>query len=248
MSSALLSTVPIPFWPVVWRYVAIVTFYVANWACLLGSQLGIFAHTWSLAIQEQFYLVWPLAILFLLRSFRSRSTIMLLLLCATCASLFWRFQVALGTHTIDRVYWASAGAAVVLVSLLVLTSLGPAFAYGVTSIVGLATAMMIVDVLSDTSWLALVLGQPWLRWTGRISYGLYLWHFPVFFHFGVLRLGPSQDISYERVVLAWIVTCATSTASYLLIERPALPLKSRFAWHQNLAAAVTCPSSPESHR
>jgi peptidoglycan/LPS O-acetylase OafA/YrhL len=274
----LLSTVPMPFWPVIWRYVAIVTFYVANWAYMLGSQLGIFGHTWSLAIEEQFYFVWPLIILFLLRSLRSRSKIMLLLLCSAGVSLVWRFYLALGTKTLDRVYWAtdthadglligaalallvgmktfsgvvlhcaSVGAAIVLVGLLMFTPLGPAFVYGVTSIIALSTAILIVDVLSDRSWLALVLEQPWMTWTGRISYGLYLWHFPVFFQLGILKLGPGQGISYERVVLAWVVTFAASAASYLLIERPALALKTRFAW-QSRAAAITCPSSPESHR
>ena len=65
----LLSTVPLPFWYVIWTYLAIVTFYVANWALILGSPLGILGHTWSLAIEEQFYLALP----FLIRTVRPQT-------------------------------------------------------------------------------------------------------------------------------------------------------------------------------
>ena len=273
----LLSTVPTTFWSVIWTYVALVTLYVANWALMLGSPLGIFGHTWSLAIEEQFYFVWPLMILFLLRSFRSRANVMLLLLCSAGVSLLWRFYLTLGTNTLDRVYWAtdthadglligsalallvglkvfsgvalryaSVGAAIVLVYLLTFTPLGAAYAYGVTSVVAFVTAILILDVISARSWLAIALEQPWIAWTGRISYGLYLWHFPVFFQLGVLRIGSGHDISYERVALAWVVTFVAATASYVLIERPALALKARFAWQRG-ETVLPVPSSPEWH-
>jgi peptidoglycan/LPS O-acetylase OafA/YrhL len=273
----LLSTVPTTFWSVIWTYVALVTLYVANWALMLGSPLGIFGHTWSLAIEEQFYFVWPLMILFLLRSFRSRANVMLLLLCSAGVSLLWRFYLTLGTNTLDRVYWAtdthadglligsalallvglkvfsgvalryaSVGAAIVLVYLLTYTPLGAAYAYGVTSVVAFVTAILILDVISARSWLAIALEQPWIAWTGRISYGLYLWHFPVFFQLGVLRIGSGHDISYERVALAWVVTFVAAAASYVLIERPALALKARFAWQRG-ETVLPVPSSPEWH-
>ena len=273
----LLSTVPAPFWSVIWTYVAIVTFYVANWALILGSPLGIFGHTWSLAVEEQFYFVWPLIILFLLRSLRSRANIMVLLFCAAGASLVWRFYLSPGAQTLDRAYWATdthadglligsalaflvgikifsesalryagGGAVIVLVYLLTSTPLGPAYGYGVTAVAAFATAILILDVISARSWLAVVLAQPCLAWTGRISYGLYLWHFPVFFQLAVLRAGSARDISYERVVLAWLVTFAAAAASYVLVERPALALKARFTW-QSRAVVIARASSAEGH-
>src|SRR3989442_13537110 len=69
---------------------AAVLFYVANWAIMAGFGLYPFAHTWSLAIEEQFYALWPLALLVLLRYVRTRVVIVSIVGAGIAARILWR--------------------------------------------------------------------------------------------------------------------------------------------------------------
>ena len=66
-------------------------FYAANWVNVYrDGALGVVAHTWSLAIEEQFYLVWPMILVFLLRRRLRLSTIAVVASVGVVAASLWR--------------------------------------------------------------------------------------------------------------------------------------------------------------
>lgn len=128
---------------------------------------------------------------------------------------------------------AGAGplAAVGLVGLLVAIPLTPYYAYGISALGALATAVIILDALTGGLRLTRLLETRGLVRVGRISDGLDLWHFPIFVQFGALKQ-PGDHASYLQILLAWGVSFRAAVLSYLVIERRALAYKDRFSWNR----------------
>ena len=78
-------------------FVLSVLFYVANWALVAGHSHGLLVHTWSLAIEEQFYILWPVGLLLLLRVTRRRILLALLLAAAAPLAVAYRFWTVVPT-------------------------------------------------------------------------------------------------------------------------------------------------------
>ena len=100
-----------------------------------------------------------------------------------------------------------------------LTIGGTLFALGVAFALGAVLA-------NPKSIFARLLRLPPLVWAGRLSYGLYLWHFPVFtFVAGWFSILPPLRLMALQVIGTFV--CAT--VSYYLLERPCLKLKKKFS-------------------
>jgi peptidoglycan/LPS O-acetylase OafA/YrhL len=226
-----------------------VLLYVANWASLMGVELGGLGHTWSLAVEEQFYLVWPVAMLACLR-WRNG----LLWLCAvgiagSCALRLVLWDGGAGAVRIYRGSDTEAFALLVGCLLAVLlhrgllrpsrrawptgVALGAVLALGlvpatdwtssvvVPLVAPLAAAVAIWGVAGDaaTGWLA----GPVLRYVGRRSYALYLWHSLVLLA-GTVLVGRTP----AGLVLSLAALVLVVETSWLLVEAPCLRLKGRF--------------------
>ena len=79
------------------------------------------------------------------------------------------------------------------------------------------------------------LDWPPLQYLGKISYGLYIYHFPLIWITGLIREHGVSDAAARPVILigSFVGTVAVASLSYYLLEKPFLNLKDRFASYLN---------------
>jgi peptidoglycan/LPS O-acetylase OafA/YrhL len=138
---------------------------------------------------------------------------------------------------------AILSALLVLLLLVVVPSTSSFLYYGGFTAVAAAVATIIISLFHAPlrSFHAL-LDVGVLRWFGRLSYGLYLWHLPVYFLYDQL-FPPFPVRSYTlRIFLPFIIKFAASVAvaalSFYFIEQPALRLKRRFGAETQVANRI----------
>ena len=243
--------------------------YVYNWFGIFQEisytevfeRKNFFHHLWSLAVEEQFYLVWPVILLVFQKYLNKRITITLVVTGIVASSLMmWvlyepfedPLRVYYGTDTraaallmgVLLAYlwrpWRAKSAKlfsgiaekgylfVGLISLALLlwanthyTLLMPSsdeLFRGGFLITSLITAGVIASVVTPNSYLNLFLGMTPLVWIGKRSYGLYLWHWPVF---QLTRERVDVDLTgWELFGVRMFITLVLVEISYQYIERP----------------------------
>lgn len=214
--------------------------YVANVMTIVqDGYLAGYSHTWSLAIEEHFYLVWPLVVVLLVRR---RPVVVIarwaLLVCAL--ALGWRVVLAVGLGagdlllyhgTLERadalLYGCAAAAAVragwrppswlpwpclfVLATLLFLR--GTVVVTVGLALLGVASAGLAVGLDHAPGRLRAVLGSRPLAEVGLLSYGIYLWHYPL------MRMADRASGPWAAAVAGLVITPLVAAASYYLLER-----------------------------
>jgi len=278
-----------------WHQIAAGTSYFAATGPVSPLQ-----HTWSLAIEEQFYLVWPIVVGGVLwiatratrRASRragdatghpNRRPLLVLLGVTVAGAVASAVDTAIlfgGGRNLDRVYYGTdtraaslligaalaigfalwrtgredaavdraapdraaadraaadraaadrtrprvvgAGAVLALAGVLAAIAAVPGSArwlypYGLLALDAAVVLLIVAAVALPASLAARFLSLAPLRALGKISYGLYLWHFPLFLWLSAGAVGMSGT---PLLLLRLSVTVAVSTASYFLIEQP----------------------------
>ena len=177
--------------------VAAVAGYVSNWYLMATAvagqvQWGALGHTWSLAIEEQFYLVWPLVAIGAARW--GRRTVLRVAASGAAVSLVWgmasgrpnlasdvsAYALLVGCALAAWMHGRRTSSPSALIAVVALAPLLPLSTLRLDRVAQVAVPLL----TAVTIWVVVqtpvrVLSGRVLTWVGRRSYGLYLWHVPV---------------------------------------------------------------------
>jgi peptidoglycan/LPS O-acetylase OafA/YrhL len=236
-------------------------FYFFNWLMVtdLAHHQWMFSHLWSLSVEEQFYIAWPLVVL-LLFSYGSPKWLRFAVVIAGIAipslarAIAWTNEHSLHLYfrtdlRFDGLMWGALAALLIdagyyppsrlrialrwiaplaLIFLFVIASfdgLSNGFLYLIGfSFVGMLSSIIIYSVcFCSGSILNAILEIGALRWIGTISYGLYLWHWPI-----ILIVTGWHKEAWSMMRWEFCLTFLVATLSFYFYERPFLRLKDRF--------------------
>ena len=256
--------------------------YISNWHFILTDQNYFvkFAapspvlHTWSLAVEEQFYLVWPVLTWFIMRRWKARGVFITALGLALASAIegyllfrhgassarlyygtdlrvqevmvgaalaaYWggaqgsRSAITtLGRHgTFGRfvvLIWGFVGLGILGWAFHAVDGAGGFLYRGGFLLIAVAALGLIATVVElPRSPIALAFSLRPIRYVGRISYGLYLYHWPLFQALSGPRTGLHGP---PLLILRLVVTFAISAASFHVIEEPIRRRQGIFQGH-----------------
>ena len=208
------------------------------------SELKPLLHTWSLAIEEQFYILFPFLLILISSKLSGRYAPWLIALAILSlgasvvgtridenAAFFllpfrgWELLIgsilALGVipslqHRTLLNMLSAAGLVMMLFSVLAYTSATP-FPGIAAAVPTLGTALVIYAGSGNDTWVNRLLSVRPMVFIGLISYSLYLWHWPAIVYAKLYLINEPTDL--EKLVI-FVATLAIATLSWRFVETP----------------------------
>lgn len=209
-----------------------------------GSETKLLLHTWSLGVEEQFYIFYPFFVLLMHRwlpRYMKVAVVLATVLSFALSMYFSRTEPTAAFYLIPMRAWELGIGA--LIALNVLPKIASKHARNVAAVIGAALVLFAVfkirpDYAFPAPWalvpcigatLLIAYGRDavtarmlaWkpVRAVGLISYSLYLWHWPII---TLYRLNYGMEISTGGKVFVVALSFAAATVSYFLVEQPFL--------------------------
>lgn len=235
---------------------------------LANQSPSLFQHYWSLAVEEQFYLLWPLLLLLLKRRRRLAVAIIVILTLTSfigCALLTFGHKPYAFFSLPSRAWEFGLGAIVAMFApKLTTVSKNMAVSLGWLGLGGIAASTLLFsDLTAFPGWVAMIpvaatalviaagvsphgrsslerlLGLKPLQILGNVSYSLYLWHWPVFLVAGYLTNHSTDALLMVSLIAGSVML---SLLSFTFIEQPlrdAPFLRKRIYRSYGFSAVVT---------
>jgi peptidoglycan/LPS O-acetylase OafA/YrhL len=230
-----------------------------------GSQTLLLLHTWSLAVEWQWYLIMPVAMWLLYRYASPLQTRLIMLIALVALALYALRQPVM--HGDEAYFWFStrifeflfgATLAVLVEGRSAPSNALPLNALGVLALAAIFGIAVMHGVIADypnhysvllcvacvvvlwmganqQSWVSRLLSLAPVVFIGDISYSLYLWHWPIFATWRYLELPESA----ATLLLCYALTLALGYLSYRFIEQPYRRLRPSFG--RSVAVLVVVP-------
>ncbi|NYF81297.1 peptidoglycan/LPS O-acetylase OafA/YrhL [Granulicella arctica] len=217
---------------------------------------NVFTHTWSLGIEEKFYLLWPVLFFFVVKKMPTRAIMLV------CLSILFAIPVLLHLEHHPNAYFGLLAGCIMAVLLH-----GDATAAGITQtlrrisspvmllfyllcfylqylnsnmviLFSIGTALCLSYLIVKPTWLTTLLSLPLLVWLGKRSYSMYLVH--------VLCLNVFENIihinsQWQAVLVlgaSYALSAAVAAVLYVIVEEPARQLGKRFVEQKRMRATT----------
>jgi peptidoglycan/LPS O-acetylase OafA/YrhL len=221
--------------------------YLSDFWSNYSFNLSLTLHTWSLSVEEQFYLIWPAVLIWAIVRRRSPARILIVAILVSIpltAAFYqihrflapqflpWDHIPAIGggallavmtqTTVSDRLAKATRFGVIPSLALIPITVLVPEHWWTIPLVGAAAWVVVAHLILHRDSIMSRVFSTRPAVWLGRRSYGFYLWHYPIL----ILLARSFGPLGMALIGLP--LTLIATVASWQLVEVPFLKLKQRF--------------------